>query len=110
MGGSTWSTDFYTARAKTLKDSGTSAFAYSDTVSSSRRDRWNVHDSLDVKNKIRESRDSDDHPNSNAIAVLFDVTGSMGDIPRKLQKKLPNLFSLLIRKGYIEDPHRSEER
>ncbi|GHC88880.1 hypothetical protein GCM10007079_34210 [Nocardiopsis terrae] len=53
---------------------------------------------------VRESRDSDAHPNSLAVSVLFDVTGSMGRAPRTLQSKLPDLFGLLLRKGYVEDP------
>lgn len=105
MGGSTWSDDFYSAREKTRTISGKSAFDYSDKVASSTsRSTWECHERLDPKNVTRESRDSDEHPNSNAIAVLFDVTGSMGGIPRELQKKLPDLLSLLVRKGYISDP------
>jgi hypothetical protein len=53
---------------------------------------------------VRESRDSDEHPESLAIAVLFDVTGSMGGVPRTLQSKLPGLLGLLTRKGYVEHP------
>src|SRR5258707_9278278 len=53
---------------------------------------------------MRESRDSDEHPESVAIAVLFDVTGSMGSVPRVLQQKLPQLLGLLLRKGYAKGP------
>ena len=45
----------------------------------------------------RESSDSREHPQSLAIAVLFDVTGSMGHVPRVLQSKLPQLLGLLLR-------------
>ena len=41
---------------------------------------------------------------STPIAVLFDVTGSMGGVPRVLQTKLPQLLGLLLRKGYATDP------
>ena len=54
---------------------------------------------------VRESRDSDIHPESHAVAVLFDVTGSMQKVPRILQENLPRLMGLLIRKGYLEHPH-----
>ena len=38
-----------------------------------------LHQSLNAHGvKVRESRDSDNHPESNAICVFFDVTGSMG--------------------------------
>jgi len=39
-----------------------------------------------------------------AGAVLFDVTGSMGQVPRALQQKLPQLLGLLLRQGYVEHP------
>ena len=35
---------------------------------------------------------------------MFDVTGSMGSIPVTLQRKLPELLGLLLRKGYVADP------
>jgi hypothetical protein len=54
--------------------------------------------------RVRESRDSDAHPQSHAVAVLFDVTGSMQKVPRVLQAHLPKLMGLLIRKGYLDHP------
>jgi hypothetical protein len=54
--------------------------------------------------KMRESRDSAAHPESRAVAVLFDVTGSMQSVPRVLQAHLPQLMGLLIRKGYLDHP------
>ena len=36
--------------------------------------------------------------------MLFDVTGSMGTVPRVLQTKLPQLLGLLLRKGYVDRP------
>ena len=46
--------------------------------------------------KVRECRDSPDHPNSLGIAFALDVTGSMGAIPQLLAKQeLPNLMKLL---------------
>jgi len=100
MGSGRWSTDVYSAAAGYRAASGTSAFAYSD--SGARK----AHPALDPMNVgLRESRDSDEHPHSTPIAVLFDVTGSMGTVPRTLQTKLPQLLGLLTRKGYAADPH-----
>ena len=46
--------------------------------------------------KVRESRDSAEHPNALGIIFALDVTGSMGDIPHLLAKEeLPNLMKLL---------------
>ncbi|MGA5302430.1 hypothetical protein ACPCHT_21055 [Nucisporomicrobium flavum] len=100
MGSGRWSTDVYSAAASYRAATGTSAFAYSD--SGARK----AHPALDPLGvAARESRDSDEHPHSTPIAVLFDVTGSMGTVPRTLQTKLPQLLGLLTRKGYATDPH-----
>ena len=106
MGSGCWSTDVYTAAQRYRAATGTSAFDYSDRVTSTLpRHHWKAHPSLDPKGLgVRESRDSDEHPTSLAISVIFDVTGSMGSVPRVLQTKLPELFGLLLRKGYVEHP------
>jgi hypothetical protein len=97
MGSGIWSTSVYDA-AKKLRG-GASAFGYSDSGART------VHPDLDPLGiTMRESRDSDEHPTSLAIAVLFDVTGSMGGVPRILQTKLPQLLGLLMRKGYVRHP------
>lgn len=46
--------------------------------------------------KVRECRDSAEHPESLGIAFALDVTGSMGDIPELLaRKELPSFMRLL---------------
>jgi hypothetical protein len=105
MGSGRWSTDVYDEHNRFKAAAGKSAFDYSDSMHKSGRSTWSVHSSLDPKGcKFRESRDSDEHPDSTAVAVMFDVTGSMGGIPVTLQKKLPELLGLLLRKGYVTDP------
>jgi hypothetical protein len=111
MGSGSWHTDVYASRTTAKKAAGVDAFDYDDhlrrTVPMS---AWTVHEDLDPKKlnsfdkNVREAFDSDEHPNSTPIAVLFDVTGSMGGVPRVLQQKLPQLHGLLTRKGYVEDP------
>jgi hypothetical protein len=99
MGSGRWSSDAYEAAARLRGDA--SAFGYNDSGART------VHPQLDPFKVNRESRDSDEHPNSLAIAVLFDVTGSMGAVPRLLQAKLPKLLGLLTGTGgacYVEDP------
>ena len=99
MGSGRWSTNVYDAAARYRAATGASAFAHSDSGAR------NVHRALDPLGvTVRESRDSAEHPRSLAIAVLFDVTGSMREVPRELQEKLPQLLGLLLRKGYADDP------
>jgi hypothetical protein len=98
MGSGIWSTDVYDAADRYRRATGASAFSYSDSGARS------VHPALDPRGAVRESRDSAEHPQSTPIAVLFDVTGSMGTVPRTLQAKLPQLLGLLLRQGYARDP------
>jgi hypothetical protein len=105
MGSSRWSDEFYRTREDLRAATGKSAFAYTDALRSVPASLRKTHDKMNPRGvKFRESRDSAEHPNSKAIAVLFDVTGSMGHIPIILQKKLAELMGLLIRKGYVEHP------
>jgi len=107
MGLGSWSASSYSKSTASKIASGTT-FGYDSTARST--GLYKAHESLDptVKNadgkQIRESRDSVDHPNSVPIVVGFDATGSMGSVPRVVQKKLSGLFGLLTRKGYVEDP------
>ena len=49
---------------------------------------------------FRESRDSDEHPNSVAIIIALDVTGSMGSVPSHMVKHgLPTMMDEIIKAG-----------
>jgi len=54
--------------------------------------------------RVRESRDSETHPNSLGIVFALDVTGSMGDIPDRIARKdLPRFMKMLFECG-VADP------
>jgi len=104
MGSTRWSDDHYKERAKLRVETGKDAFEYDHEIKSGAADA-KVHQKMNPKGvTIRESRDSEAHPESHAVSVLFDVTGSMQAVPRILQENLPKLMGLLIRKGYLEHP------
>lgn len=63
--------------------------------------------SLDPKGvAIRESRDSEFNPESNAIIVAVDVTGSMGMLADTIARKgLGTLFEEILSRKPVSDPH-----
>ncbi len=103
MGGSYYSDDLYESRKADRIATNSPVFDHDHKVKTGAV-AAGVHAKLDPKGVTRESRDSVEHPNSLPIGVLFDETGSMGAVPIELQKKLPQLMGLLIRKGYVTDP------
>ncbi len=105
MGSTSWSDDHYTARATHRAATGAPTFKYDADIRTGKT-AAKVNEKLDPKGvKFRESCDSEAHPNSRTVAVLFDVTGSMHKVPQMMQEKLPKLMGLLLRKGYLDHPH-----
>lgn len=106
MGGTSWSASTY-SRVTAPKVAAGTGFSYSTSARST--GALKAHELVDPtkKNKaglnIREARDSVAHPNATPVAVVTDVTGSMASTPEVMQKKLPELFGLLTRRGYCED-------
>jgi hypothetical protein len=104
MGSGRFDSDRYTSDASTRKSAGVPDFAYTASPAAA----YSVHPDLDPKRinskpfgKL-ESRDSDEHPESNAVLVCCDVTGSNIARARDVQQKLPGLMKLLEK--YLSDP------
>lgn len=94
MGYTKWSDDAYDF----LKDTRVGASA--DDIFTNNRTGRASDQMLPKGVKFRESRDSDIHPESLAIAVFLDETGSMGRIPEVLvREKLGPLMNTLIDHG-----------
>ncbi len=115
MGGGSYSADTSRAASSLRAATGTPDFGYDHDVRTGKVPTAVAPD-LDPGIKagslspfagavMRESRDSDEHPESLAIVVIFDETGSMREVPERLVKKLPDLFPMIIRKGYVLHPH-----
>lgn len=102
MGHSDWSDAAYQARQTHRSKTKQTAFTHDQQVRSS--GVVQIHEQMNPYGAVRESRDSAAHPTSLAIAVAFDVTGSMGTVPRVLQTKLGALMRTLIQKGYVAHP------
>jgi hypothetical protein len=100
MGGGGWSDDYYAEKAKERAISGASTFAYHEAVAAKPRQEQKVHARLDPKGvRVRESRDSLEHPESLAIGVMLDETGSMARVPEVVHARLPNMHAIATRLG-----------
>jgi hypothetical protein len=103
MGSGNWSAADYHDRVTAKRAAGKDAFDYSAAAVSSGNLR--VHQTLDPQGlRLRESRDSAEHPDSNSIIISLDVTGSMGAVVRGIHADLPRLHELLLGHRYIPDP------
>lgn len=104
MGGGNYSDAYYSTRSASLnKDHGTT-FTHTKDIKENKVEA-KCHPRLDVSGgKIREARDSADHPQSTPIGILFDVTGSMRTLPEMFQKKMATLLNLLVKKNVVPDP------
>jgi hypothetical protein len=105
MGYGHWDDDTYRAARTYRAACGQDDFARTATMHQRSRSEWRADPMLDPYGpRWRESRDSAEHGESLPIAVLFDVTGSMGVVPRIMQRKLGRLHGLLRDREYARDP------
>jgi hypothetical protein len=96
MGGGGYSFEARTIRADALYERRTSAEIFTNRQINN---AMSPH-GLDV----RESRDSEEHPESLAIILALDVTGSMGTIPHMLVKDgFPKIIEKIMQRG-IQHP------
>ena len=110
MGFTHYSSDVTRSYISDASRSGRSVMGHTAAVNAGTIER-KVHKNLDPKKlnrdkkNIRESRDSDTHPNSVPVAVIFDTTGSMQDYPERFVKSLPDLMDLITKRKYLTDMH-----
>jgi len=104
MGSGRFDNVSYTSARNTRASKGEDDFQYSKTSTIG----TGVHSNLNPRRiktkpfKKLESRDSAEHPKSNAVFVSIDVTGSNISRAQEVQKKLPNLMEML--QSYLSDP------
>lgn len=97
MGSGTFNPSAYRAYAASTRGKSV------DEIYSSR----SIHKNLNPKGvKLRESRDSEDNPQSTPIIVAIDVTGSMGMIADTLARHgLGTLFTEILEGKLVTNPH-----
>ena len=107
MGSGYFDPGAYDDHVRAKAASGKSTFDYSDSLTPGARV---VHPDLDPRwrntagLKVRESRDSAEHPDSTPIVVVLDVTGTMSNVVGAIHSSLKNLYNLLLTKGYVQHP------
>jgi hypothetical protein len=100
MGGGSFDSKRYYDDTTTRATRGIDDFSYTKTATA-------IHPSLDPTRintkpgKKLESRDSAEHPESNAVLLCFDVTGSNYTRAVQAQKALPSMMALLPK--YLPD-------
>ncbi len=103
MGGSYWDDDKFNKRTADRAKKKEDAFKFDSDIRSGAA-AAGTHPKMNPKGVTRESRDSAAHPESLAIMVMMDVTGSMRSTPRIFQQNLKKLMNLLINKEYVAHP------
>lgn len=91
MGGGSWSREAYSTHSTSR------GYERNDVRVEQIFSRSSIKSELDPKNiRVRESRDSTEHPASNPIILGIDVTGSMGPVLGGLMSKQGVLNTLLV--------------
>ena len=95
MGGGSYSYNTSVARADAVYKSMDRSEVFTST---------SLNPQMDIKNKVRECVDSEEHPNAFPIIIGLDVTGSMGRIPYELiTNTLPQIMKKIMDEG-VKDP------
>lgn len=103
MGNGTFNASASAARASMRTTTGTSAFAHSAAAKAGKVAA--LHETLDLTKKPqRECRDNPDNPLSVPIAVMVDVTGSMGEIAKYIIDDLHKVVSVIRDRGVVKNP------
>ena len=76
------------------------SFANADRSTTEIFKQRSISEEMNIRGKVREARDSEEHPESFPIIIALDTTGSMGDIPRDLvTNSLPEIMKSIIEAG-----------
>ena len=106
MGYSNYSDDAAEARVSARVSAGKPAVASYTADIASGAAPAKVHTNLDPHGLLfRESRDSENHPESVPVVLILDETGSMGNVIKQIQKSIRSIMKLLVSKGYLPHPH-----
>jgi len=102
MGGGSYS--YMSAHARSTERTKTYSHLSDSAAMENAFTQKRIDPEMVINGKVRESRDSQEHPNSFPIIIALDTTGSMGHIPMDLIKgSFPEIMKSIIDAG-IPDP------
>lgn len=96
MGGGSWTSHDWDNYSRSSISGKSAAGIYTSRATANEFDPMNI--------TMRESCDGADHPESNAIIIGLDVTGSMSDILEGVAKKLNVLVTEILDRKPLPDP------
>lgn len=106
MGGGSYHIDVRSARHQVSSQRSfqetESAFAYSRQASAGQVS--GAHSDVLVKGRVRECRDSSEHPNTTPIVLASDVTSSRGNDAKVIFAKVPAFMAALKLSSIVPDP------
>ena len=103
MGGGYYHSDVRSARRSVGRTrSSQRAFNYNDRAQ--RGEEQEIHPDLNILNKVRECRDSEQHPLSTPITVAMDVTSSRGKDAKLIYEQVPSMLGSLKLTEIVPDP------
>ncbi len=103
MGGGYFHQDVTSAR-EAIGTTRTSQRAFDYNRRASRGEVQGVHADLNILGKVRECRDSAEHPESTPIVVAMDVTSSRGSDTKRIYEQVPAMLGSLRVTGIVPDP------
>lgn len=105
MGGGHYDGDVAERQRSTRREVFTYRGQTVDTGRASRGpQRKEVHSLLNIKGKIRECCDSDEHPDTTPIGIVLDVTRSRGEDAKVIYGKFPMFIGQMYMRGYVPHP------
>lgn len=99
MGYGTWTTTSYNAALSSKGFTNTAAVRSANVQEVYRS--YELDPMLNIKGKVRECADSEEHPETLPIILALDVTGSMGDAAKACAAQLDDIMSELY--GKVKD-------
>lgn len=95
MGGGSWTRSaFRSYSIKSNRDVDSDGYSSTQNMFT----KHYLDESLDIKDKIRECCDTDEHPNTIPVILALDVTGSMGDACKRVAQSLNVIMTDLYSK------------